>query len=368
MSLTPDEVALFRETTDSRQKWPRECTKAYDRMLQTETQTTGRIFFDHGGLAAWTAYALTKRSAEGSGHAPNKGKRKRLLVRLEGLPVKDRQAAAVQLAAALEPDRARVEQLVLAACQWTKNSGRKRRHSTASADEMEIHQGNIDVEHLPGVPSPRQPTPLSFSEVAFPRLQQDVLQQDEALQKPDISQLSEEGFPHKHIFVNASVTACNRFFPEFLAGAIRRNPKPDRTSVAAVSITFPHGDMDSKKAFFSIEVMPNKIQHIAWQLFRAHIETEGGLRYLYLGRTRVVFNQSIGLQCCRVGAIPSMFGTGLAAALYANPAHEEERLQEADCTNCISMIVPTTGCASICISLHPREGSNLKDILFPVIA
>lgn len=363
MSLTPDEIALFRETTDSRQKWPRECTKAYDRMLQTETQTTGRIFFDHGGLAAWTAYALAKRSAEGSGHASNKGKRKRLLVRLEGLPVKDRQAAAVQLAAALEPDRARVEQLVLAACQWTKNSGRKRRHSTASADldETEIHQGNMDVDHGPGVPSPRQPIPLSSSEVILPRLQQDGLQQDEALPKQDTSELSEEVFDHKHIFVNASVTACNRFFPEFLAGAIKQNPKPDRTSVAAVSITFPRGD--DERAFFSIEVMPHKVEHIAWELFRAQFESVAGLRYLYLGRTRVVPTQSVVLQCCRVRAIHSMFGTDLAAAICASPLYEEERLEENDCTNCISMVVPTTGCANICISLHLREGSKLKDML-----
>lgn len=380
MSLCPEDIALLHEAIKGRQKIPRAYTKALQQMNEADTNTTGRIFLEHGGVSAWTAYILTKRAAECKGHVSGRGKRQRLLARLEELPVKARQASAVQLATAMEPDKERIEQVMQKACESVSRISRRRRqrHATTSVNDAEEAgasedgTSSDDLLECHNTPS-RPPSPLSnsnkpVSEASHHDISQpphdDTLHPFHHGEPQSLCSLSTEK-NDEHIFVNASITACNRLFPEYLARAIKRDPMSNGTLVAAVSMTFPRDH--NKKAFLSIEVMPNKIERIAWELFGVHLENEAGFRYACVGAARVVPTPSFGFQCCRVGPIALMFGADLAGAICANPAYQQERLREDDYTNCVGMVVPAIvdECAQICISLHVKEGAKLRDILFP---
>lgn len=121
------------------------------------------------------------------------------------------------------------------------------------------------------------------------------------------------------------------------------------------------------RAFLSIEVTPQKIEHLAWELFAARLENEAGIRYACFGGSKIVPTHHFGLQNCRISAIPCIFGADVANAIYANPTYQEERLGQDDRTSCVGMVVhmKADSCAKIYISLHLREGSQLKDTLFP---
>lgn len=371
MSPDPEDVALLHKEISGRHKFPQACAKALQRMKQADTNTTGRIFLDHGGVPAWGAYMLTKRRAECQSHVSGKGERQRLLARLERLPVEARQAAAVQLAAAIEPDKARIEHLIQTACENAKRAPRRRRGQAEEAHESaDSDSGLQDLQECRDTPTPpRLPSPLPSSNEP---LHQVARSQHENISRQPMSQPPrQDDLPlssdDQHIFVNASIAACNRLFPGYFARSIKRNTKPNSASVAAISMTFPADD--NWKAFLSIKVMPNKVEYIAWELFGVRLENEAGFRYACIGAAQVVPTPSLGLQCCRVGVIPLLFGEELANAIRANPVYQQERLREDDCTTCVGMVVPVAAdeCAKICVSLHLREGTKLKEMMFPSV-
>lgn len=373
MSLQPDDISLLHEAIKDRQKFPRSCAKALQRVESADVNTTERIFLDHGGVPAWAAYMLTKRRAESIGHVSGKGELQRLLGRLEELPLAERRASAVQLAAAVE-DKARIEQVIQTACQNAKRAPRRRDRNSRSAPAdiekvPEINDNNAAVQnHVDScdtLVASRPPSTLASSRDSYPGGSRS--HHDGVLSQPagQMSPLGSPGEDDEHTFVDASIAACNRLFPEYLARSIKRTPRTDSAASAAVSITFSADD--DSRALLSIEVVPSKTEHIAWELFGVRLENQAGFRYARVGSARVAPRPDFDLQCCRIDSIAAMFGGYLADAICANPAYQQERLSEDDCTDCVEMVVPVASdeCAKISISLHLREGTKLRDELFP---
>lgn len=98
----------------------------------------------------------------------------------------------------------------------------------------------------------------------------------------DYGDILEVPSEYKQVQVGASLTATAKQFPSFLAGAIRRIPKPDDNNilVAAISITFPV-ERFKGQCHMSLEILYNKIESLASLLFcNIHLETTAGLRYV----------------------------------------------------------------------------------------
>ncbi|KUI52504.1 hypothetical protein VP1G_10385 [Cytospora mali] len=118
MSDGTGDIDLLLEAVKSRPKFPRACTEAQDRVNEGDHDTTEKIFFENGGVSVWLAYTITKRAAESTAHTSGKGKQQRLLNRIEAQTVESRRAFASQVAAAIEPERDRIESIVKIARQW----------------------------------------------------------------------------------------------------------------------------------------------------------------------------------------------------------------------------------------------------------
>ncbi|CAN8105250.1 unnamed protein product [Discula destructiva] len=150
MSLDSEDIADLCELVTRRQKFPIACAKALRKINEANANSTERIFFNYGGIPAWAAYTLVQRIVQSTGHVGDKGKRRRLLTRIEALPLEARQESTVQLAAAIEPaDKARIEGLFRKTCHGVQR--REPRLKTSSrAPETRNSEGNgADTHNAP---------------------------------------------------------------------------------------------------------------------------------------------------------------------------------------------------------------------------
>lgn len=337
----PGDTALLVEAVKNRQKFPRACVKALQDIEKSENDVTERVFYDHGRLPAWAAYVLTKKLAESNGHTFGKAKRQRLLERIEGLTKDQRGLLAKQVTIAIEPDRDRIEQIVLTARQ---RSDRPRHSNRQTA----IPEDDTDIEEALGEQTDRAtggsdiPTAPSGSVDDTPA--------------PDVEHHS-----------GASVAACAQLFPPYLASAVRKYAGSDRPLGAllmAVSLTMkPPSESELR-----LEIMANRVEYIARELFNAHLETADGLRYLYLvGTFRALPTPRLTLTGCHPGSISGIFGQRIADAVSSTAAYQRDMEEGRDCTEGVQMIVSQVALepAVICVTLPARDALAIKDQLYP---
>ncbi|KUI64466.1 hypothetical protein VM1G_00658 [Cytospora mali] len=357
MESEPDlaDVELLLEAIKGRQKLPRAFATALQLITEAGKETTERIFFDYGGPSAWAAYKLTKRSADCTGHVSGKGKRQRLITRLEGSTVESRQRLARELAVAIAPsERVRIERIL-------KSIKRARRRADGRDSSVESLQSTgyqvdaVDNQTASIPPTPNRPSaPPSYCQ---PRPSNN---REAALAPAEIFS------SNQHVLADASVSACMQLFPTYLAGAIRRNLKMDNTFVAAaVAIALPYRQWTG--CMMRLEVISSKVNHIAWELFGAQLEVDKGYRYIYLpGGSRVAPDPRLVLKGCRFSPLRQFFGTQVAEAILATRLCQRDIQEGRDQTSCISMTLTSDldGSAEIYILLRLKEGALLRDKLY----
>lgn len=337
----PEDVNLLLEAAKSRQKFPRSFANGLQTVANTDANTTERIFFDCGGPSAWVAYALTKRSADNTGHVSGKGKRQRLLARIEAQPVEARQALAKELATVLEDDRARIERVLETTAQRASRSRQGRQASAESSP------ADADT-----------PEPIAVSPVR-------TLDRPHASTRRLYMDNAEECFEQGHVLVDASVSECIQLFPSYLAGAVRRIAGPGQTIKAAVSIVLPYRDWTD--CILRVEVISSKIDHIARELFGAHLEVEDGARYLYLhGGSMATPDPRLILRGCRLDVLRPFFGACVADAIRATQACQRDINEGRDHTRCVSMGInrAADSTAEVYAALRLKEGALLRDRLW----
>lgn len=332
------DIELFLEVVKNRQKFPRSCVIAYERLHEAGDTTSERIFFDHGGTSAWAAYVLTRMIAEGTGHASGKTKRQRLLRRVDAMPSDDRRQLARRLGAAIGPDRERIEQVVKNARQQPDRA-RGQRSTTTQQNSDDDSDADRDNEA-----SARNSQPAAAG--------------------------SAEGAPSssEQVFRMASIAACTAIFPPYIAAAIKRktnqgSPQP----FASVTMSMRAG---SSECELRLEITANKVEYLARELFGAHLETETESRHVYLmGPTspRAVPYPSLMLTGCRPAAVQEIFGTEIANAIFATVIHQQEAKEVRACTQCITMVISqaSSSNADICLLLPVAQGAALRDQLYP---
>lgn len=346
MSDNPD-VKLLLEAVVGRLKFPRACTyHAYEKVHAKDRNTTEKIFLEHGGLSAWLAYVVTKRFSESTAHACNKAKRQRLIKRLDTqTPIEARRILAAQVAAAIRrPERDRLEQVIRTARLRPDRPDRQPQSRTSpETDEKPNEQQTEDARDASAAGAPGQnrsqsandPQPWMLWEPEEPRL---VLEE--------------------HPVYYATVAECRRLFPPYMAAAIRRKagPEDEQEPIAAMSI--------SPEGVLQLELANNKVEHVARELFGAHVETADGFRYIYLqGTTKAMPNPSLVLKGGRPPAIRELLGTPIAEAVFATSAYQSEvRDGRGDSTDCVTMTIPhaASDSAEVCVLLTNKEADLLR--------
>ncbi|KAK1975588.1 hypothetical protein LZ30DRAFT_605288 [Colletotrichum cereale] len=117
----------------------------------------------------------------------------------------------------------------------------------------------------------------------------------------------------------------------------------------------------------AIEIRANKIDHIASELFGAHLETNAETRCLCLpGGTTVLPNPSITLSGCRMDAIPLMFGPEIYEAVIAGPMYQDDAHQFLQHTAAVTMLVSQQSAehAILFLSLGLMEGTFIANRLY----
>lgn len=117
----------------------------------------------------------------------------------------------------------------------------------------------------------------------------------------------------------------------------------------------------------TVEVTSSKIDHIARELFGAHLEAEDGFRYLYLsGGAMATPGPRLFLKGCRLDVLRPFFGGHVADAIRATQACQRDIEEGRDYTSCVSMAINHAADlpAQVSATLRLKEGALLRDRLY----
>lgn len=337
------DIELLLEVIKSRQKFPRACIEGYDTIKKSDPNSTERIFLENGGISAWLAYAVTRRAAESTAHATGKAKRQRLIERIEAQSANIRRELATKVATAIQPERDRIESIVRIARQQSDRARRSRQPTEPDNDRNE--RQNEKTRET----SPTDTTSESYSA------------DDQQSGVARAAEPPKERFESNQLLAYASLTECTRLFPPYMAASIERKAdlRDAQRLVAAASIT--------SEGILRLKLANNKVEHIAKELFRAHVETGDGKRHVYLhGIARAVPCPNLILKGCRSDAIRDLLGDKIADAVFATNLYVEELKDGCGAsTDCVSLTVPleTRDSAELCILLPSQVAGALKSKL-----
>lgn len=276
------------------------------------------------------------------------------MTRLERQTVEAHRLWATQLAAALEPDRARIETRLHT---LVRQQGREQ-HTRRSR-----HQNRADIAGRPEIEETASPSPRTEARLSPIPGMADL----SPIQTPDLENAEEFFSEQGHVLSSASVLECTRLFPSYLAGGIKRYLRPNNAGAfaAAVSMWLPQHGWSG--CLLKVEVMSSKIDYIARELFGAHLEAENGCRYIYLsGGSRVVPNPRLTLRGCRIDMLPLILGSVIADAILATQACQTDIKEGRDRTGCVTMVVSRAADkeAEVYALLDLEKGVVIRDKLY----
>jgi hypothetical protein len=334
--------------------------------------STAEIFFDAGGFTAWYAYLLVKHDAGKRSHFRGKAALSTLFDELENTPVEYRKALAGAVASNVEPKVSERMQNVYA--KVVNEPHNDISQQTKKRRKYSERVSTIPCSHLSGTTDYDGTSPTSSGDISSPPATSssagvhrsiDRSAQGQRLIYPSSDTFTET----EQVVVNGSLAETGRFYPPYLSKAIRRlrDPSNENAFVAAISMTFPDARVTTKiECQMALEITANKVEHMAKEVFDAHLETTEGLRYICLpGGAKVVPNSKFTLRGCRHDIIHSMFGLETYSAVMASPACQVEAKLGHVTTECISMVISqgADDVAVVFLSLGLREGTLIAEKL-----
>ncbi|KIW66405.1 hypothetical protein PV04_05741 [Phialophora macrospora] len=362
---------------------PAECAVILRELSGPEQSSTPAIFYKNGGQTALMAYTLTKKATESRAQFKGKSVLVALIKEIENTPPAYREALASAIAKNVTPEAtAKVQESYRRMMSRSSNAvpreqGLQRRMTDgndgppSTPETTQRPTGPVNDDVLPPnlantaktivIPDNEDPATTSTPEMKpivisdsedLPTTSANTMSpivpssrtatyncgdQSAQVAHHDIESLAET----EQILVNASLAETTKLYPPYLSSAVRRvrDPANPNEFVAAISMKFPNSQMNIKSdCEMALEIAANKVEHMAMELFSAHLETIEGLRYIYLpGGAKVWPNPNLTLQGCKREVVSSMFGSETANAIMVTHAYQMEVKQGLDRTDCISM-------------------------------
>jgi hypothetical protein len=130
-------------------------------------------------------------------------------------------------------------------------------------------------------------------------------------------------------------------------------------------MSFPPG-LDDVNCAMTIQVYSNKVERLAWLIYRAHLETNGNVRELIIpGGLKVVSTQ---LQGSPPEAVLEVFGRECADAIAGSPYRKIEISDDSSrvATRCVTMsdFADATKGATITLTIGRTGASKIFEKLF----
>lgn len=158
-----------------------------------------------------------------------------------------------------------------------------------------------------------------------------------------------------HQLTNPPLESVRGLFPEHTSNAIATNPDMRRPGhyLAAVSMAFSTENF--QECVMTLEIPPDKVQHLAWKWFRTHVEVVDGLRCVSCenGRVRMVPFPSVILRGFRRDLIKDEYGTTVFHALAQGSDYQDE----------VKSCLPETDRIYMRISSEPQERAGVTILL-----
>jgi len=117
----------------------------------------------------------------------------------------------------------------------------------------------------------------------------------------------------------------------------------------------------------TLEITCNKVEHLARELFDAHVEATDNHRYLLLPTgLRIIPSPDLVLRGCKRHVILKVFGQDIHNAVTASPAYREEVIRGKNLTESVTMTIShkADDGAFINVSLDEKEGVRVKGKLY----
>jgi hypothetical protein len=164
---------------------------------------------------------------------------------------------------------------------------------------------------------------------------------------------------------NVSHPATERLppvFPLYMCGAVSK--LGDR---ANLTMTFPADESGKIDCLMSLVILPNKVQHIARELFGTNLEIDGNIWYVIQENGgRLLPGPELHLQGAQDKAINKLLGNNVSSAIKGSPIRREEVREAILATSCVTLIItrsPQEG-AVLNLNLEIGEGFRIKRTLF----
>ena len=342
-------ATAFLIRIEERTRLPNGYKKFWQTLQDAGRDSTPKIFYNIGGFVAWIAYIATKKAAEDKSRFKGKSDLATLMNELETKSTEYRKALAGAITNGADPEVAkRIQDLCkrLISKSPTRESSQQHKKRRKRTERSTSSESAL-------IPSPAPTYRAGAHGAINHRLQHSI---------------AEEG----QLLVNASLAETTKFFPLYLSSAIGRVPDSydSNTFAAAVSMTFPADRVTTKvECQMSIEISANKVEHLAMQLFQAHVETTAGLRYLFLpDGSKALPCPKLTLRGCKQDNIFSIFGNETCNAIMASPEYQNEVKQGLNYTESVSMLISQGAeeVGVVLLSLGLREGTLIaKKLKFP---
>ncbi|KJZ69432.1 hypothetical protein HIM_11182 [Hirsutella minnesotensis 3608] len=333
-----DDVSWLLDRVSNLERSPKGLSEAWQSAQQAEPNSTTRIFVDQGKFA-WLAYHLSKVASDQITHFTGQKYLKQKISELEDKPLAIQVSTAAKVTLEIGSDvKEKIE-------RWW----------TAAQRLRAMKRRRVPSEGR------RSPSPARScrSSSAVPR---DALPAHPSF---DTAQCVAE---YEHVLVNASLAGTIQLFPSSLSDAIRRVPHPGKNDVlvASISMSFPNV-RSNFGCQMVLDIMENKIDNLARDLFDARLETTAGLRYLCLSEgSKLLPNPKFTLRGSRHDVFPTIFGTEITSAIAASPAYQDDLRHLRARTDCVWMVIShkANDKAELCVSLGLVEGTLIQRKLY----
>ncbi|TWU70386.1 hypothetical protein ED733_000176 [Metarhizium rileyi] len=345
----PNDVTWLFDRVSNHERSPKGLADAWPLAQTSDPNTTTRCFVDEGKYA-WVAYHVSKTASEQGAHFPGQNLLRNQIADLEKQSLDSRRSIAEKLETGLPPIvKAKID-------RWWAQFNRQRSNKRRRLNERDSHQ-----EAVAGSRHRASSTSSTNSSLT-------PIQESQQLVHSPFAQLDYTA-QYEQVFVNASLEETIRLFKSSsLSDAVRRILEPGSAStlVASISMSFPNVRSDFG-CQMAIEIMENKIDNIARDLFNVRLEVTAGLRYICLpDGGKILPNPKFTIRGCPIDTITRNFGKEVGDAVRANPAFQDELNSWRQRTDCIWMVIShkANDKAQVCLSMGLIQGTLIQRRLY----
>lgn len=174
-----------------------------------------------------------------------------------------------------------------------------------------------------------------------------------------------------HVLTDPTVTRLHEVFPDYFASAVVRIPAQGTSTLwhAGLTMTFLNSSLFGSKigCMTSINIVANRVQRIAKQLFDIDVEISGADRYLTTtSGLRIIPSPDFVLRGALRSQLAEVLGSSWSTAIKSSPAYQEDERRGEPRAEVLSMTISHRALdpGVLNITVDEKSAFRLKNMLF----